>query len=354
MIEEQARRIVFGDGIAETLEEAKEEKRETQGDTLGTQFVQMRSKEAITLLIKEFVAQNGDISKVDLSRKKNNLPTITEIKKHWGGLKQMKTALGIRVGIQEWNQETIKARIEEWIHSHNDLVQIDLTSKNGLPSVPCVLRYYPKLRNFSEIKEFFGLVRTRQIWTKKKAIDAGQKFIETHGKRLRQHHLGTDFGLPSARVIEKLFGGLREYQGIIGADVHDKNVAITEKEISEAVQGFFGTNKRVVKNKTDFFNKFEFSISAVSNKYPGGASEFFEKHGITELEPKKYSYTKDEIDRLIVKFLEEGGSVPKQTRDLSKLGLPSADSIHKYYDSWREPFIFFSKMLEKIGKKSSA
>ena len=37
------------------------------------------------------------------------------------------------------------------------------------------------------------------------------------------------------------------------------------------------------------------------------------------------------------------------TAVLVKLGLPSRDAIMKYYEDWHEPFVFYSKLYEKIN-----
>ncbi len=347
ILEEKARKFVFGDGIIEEDDpKLSEMSNSPKPEKLS---IEQKKKRAI-IQIKEFVAKYGDIKKVDLSRARNNLPTISEIRLFFGGLKNMKSELGINTGIQDWDRALIKKRLSEWINENGNLFQSELTKKNGLPSLPCILRHYPELHSFSEIKEMLGLKRTREIWTKDQAIEAGNDFVNKYGPKLRQHHLRKAYGLPTSRTIDRLFGNFHAYKVAIGADSFVKNRTIKESDVEKAIEDYFGSNPRVIKNRSSFFKKFCFSSSAMSRKY-GSISNFLQRYSITESSPKKASYTKDEIDKMIIAHIQNGGSTPASLKQLKQLGLPSASSICRYYENWRAPFIYYSRIMEKIGDK---
>lgn len=341
--EQQARRFVFGDGILAPLEASNK----TPTQEVITEHKNTSHKD-LELRIIEFVKQHGNITRADISRKKNNLPSIGEIVKRWGGVKRMKEVLSIKGGIQNWDREKIKSEIENWISNHGDIVQINLTNKNGLPSMHCILRHYPELKSFSEAKEFFGLKRAKGEWTREKAIEAGKAFIQKHGHSLRQYHLGKKYSLPSATSLNRLFGSLRKYQKLIGSEIYGRTIPVTKEDLDRAINEFFGKGIRKIKNRSDFFEKFDYSMSLVSNKF-GSVDAFIKEYGIIEEQPKKGNFTKEAVDAVILDYLKNGGSIPKP-KELTKSGLPSYALIEKFYDSWREPFIFFSKMLKTISK----
>ena len=296
--------------------------------------------------ILAFVADHGGIKKADLNRRGNQLPTITYVNKKWGGIIPMKEALGIHTGLQKWTRDNVKKALNHWIKQYGELRQTDLTQKNRLPSLPCILRYLPELNNFTEIKEYFGLERSHETWTKEKAILAGEKFIATHGPCLRQYHLNKANGLPSTKTLDRLFGGLRNYQKRVGSSVYDRNKKKTRADINAAIDKLFDQKDRVVKNKSHFYKKFPFSERAVSRLY-GSTDQLFLEYSILETNPKRASFSKEDIDKLIKAFVKKhGGNVPKD-RELKGFGLPSKDSIEKFYQNYRQPFIYFFRLYLK-------
>jgi hypothetical protein len=292
------------------------------------------------------VSEHGGIRKADLNRKSNQLPSISYVRNRWGGIIPMKEALGIQSGLQKWNRKRVEDTLKQWIEEGGDLLQSDLLQKNRLPSLPCILRYFPELKSFNEIKEHFGLQRTHEEWTKDKAINAGKKFISNHGPHLRQYHLNKTNGLPTARTIDRLFGSLRNYQETIGSSIHDRNKKKTVDDVKAAIDELFGHKERVVRNKTDFYKRFRISDAAISRLF-GSTDRLFSEHSIKELEPKRASFSKDEIDQEIMEFVKKKGERIPKPRELKKYGLPSKDTIEKYYQSYRQPFIYFYRMISK-------
>ena len=58
-------------------------------------------------------------------------------------------------------------------------------------------------------------------------------------------------------------------------------------------------------------------------------------------------YSKQELDESISSYVKSGKPIPT-SKELVSLGLPSRDSILKYYDNWKDPFILYQKLFEKI------
>jgi len=340
VLEEKAKRFLFGDGI---LENDNFEIEEQQNDKPNGKL----SKEEVEAIIRNFVAKNGSIRKIDFTREKNRLPSFSLVNLYWGGIKQMQKELGFPVGVPEWDRESIKLTVDKFIEKKGGIVQIDFKSRNGLPSIPCILAYYPELHNFSEIKEFFGLKRSFQNWSYEVVVQAGKTFVaQTHGK-LTQKDLRSKNCLPDMKVIQKLFGSLQQYQKAIGANETQRNEFISIEKIDSAVSEYFGNKERVVYNRKDFFRNFGYSQSTIIKRFET-VDDFFGKYGITESNPKKCRYSKSEIDKIIIEFIKTGNKIPTASKELTKIGLPSSSTILRYYDSWKEPFIYFQKLYDKI------
>ena len=46
--------------------------------------------------------------------------------------------------------------------------------------------------------------------------------------------------------------------------------------------------------------------------------------------------------------MSKGNKIPAR-KALKELGLPSAQAILRFYEDWKEPFIYYQKIFEKIG-----
>jgi hypothetical protein len=340
VLEEKAKRFLFGDGV---LENNNVKVDVQQNDKPNGKL----SKQEVETRLRSFVAKNGNIRKLDFSREKNGLPSFSLVIKYWGGIKQMQKELGFPVGVPEWNRESIKLTVEKFIKAKGDIIQSDFKSKNGLPSIPGILAYYPELHNFTEIKEFFGLKRTRQNWDYESVVQAGKTFITRTNGKLTQKDLRSKNNLPDMKVIQRLFGSLQKYQKVIGASETQRNEFISAEEIEKAVSGFFGNKERTVYNRKEFFRNFGYSQSTIIKRFET-VDDFFEKYGIAESNPKKFRYTKGEIDKIVLEFIKTGNKIPKTAKELTKAGLPSSLAIMRHYDSWREPFIYFQKLYKKV------
>lgn len=305
------------------------------------------SKEEVEIILRNFVAKNGAIRKIDFSRERNGLPSFSLVVQYWGSIKQMQKELGFSVGVPEWNRESIKLTVEKYIETKGNIVQSDFKSKNGLPSIPGILAKYPELHNFTEIKEFFGLKRTRQNWDYESVVQAGKTFISRTNGKLTQKDLRSKNSLPDMKVIQRLFGSLQKYQKVIGASETQRNELISVEEIEKAISEYFGNKERMVYNRKEFFRNFGYSQSTIIKRFET-VDNFFEKYGITESNPKKFRYTQSEIDKIVLEFIKAGHKIPKTAKELTKAGLPSSLAIMRYYDSWREPFIYFQKLYEKV------
>lgn len=73
------------------------------------------------------------------------------------------------------------------------------------------------------------------------------------------------------------------------------------------------------------------------------------KNNISVIQSKKARYTKQEVDDAVAKWVKSGKEIPV-AKELSKLGLPSMSVILKYYENWKEPFVLYRKLYDKLDK----
>lgn len=340
MLEEKARRFLFDDRSEPPAQSPSPGKWNEQSDDM--------SKERFDREIQRFLNKKGDIHKVDFSREYNHLPSIHYMRKYYGDLNSMKQAFGIDDLSYCWNRETIKEALDRYIAEHGDLRQKDLIKANRLPSLPCILSYYPEYDSFTDIKRGLCHLDVKEKWTVENALQAGKEYVEMNGK-ITQVKLGIDNHLPSANVIYNLFGSLAAYQEAVGSEVTTKNEYITDEEIEAAVDRCFEGGERVIESTREFFARFPYSRSTIQKRY-GTITSFCDAFHIVLLNQKKTVYTKQEVDRAITEWVKAGNPTPF-SKDLAKCGLPSMSVILKYYENWKEPFEYFRRMDRKINRQ---
>lgn len=305
------------------------------------------TKEIFDQIIQRFINQKGNIHKVDFSREYNHLPSIHYVKKFYGDLQTLKKSFGIEELSANWNRDTIKEALEEYIEQHGDILQKELTKKNNLPSLPCILKYYPEYTSFTDIKKNLFHLSVRASWDFDSVIQAGKDYVKKHGK-ITEACLRAENNLPTARIVYTFFGSMAAYQEAVGSDVSVKNYYISEEDIKKAVNLFFGEHKREINSMKEFFESFPYSPSTIHKRF-GSFSFFCQKHGIVVKNCKKAKYTKQEVDDAIANWVKSGKEIPT-AKNLSKLGLPSMSVILKYYEDWKEPFVFYQKLYDKFNK----
>lgn len=305
------------------------------------------SKEAFDQAILSFITRKGDIHKVDFGREYNHLPSIHYVRKYYGDLRTLKKAFGVEDLSVNWSREAIKATLERYIEQNGDILQKDLTKKNKLPSLPCILGHYPEYKSFTDIKKNMLNLTVRSSWDMQSVIRAGKDYVEKHGK-ITESSLRAENNLPTARVVYNYFGSLAAYQQAVGSAISQKNDFISEEEIENAVNQFFGEKERVVVSMKEFFKSFPYSSSTIHKRF-GSFATFCQKHNINVKHSKKAKYTKQEVDDAVAKWVKAGKEIPA-AKELSRLGLPSMSVILKYYENWKEPFVLYRKLYDKLDK----
>lgn len=330
------------------------EKIPTQGIITATpseeldQSQEKMTKDKFDQIIQRFLNQKGDIHKVDFGREYNHLPSIHYVKKYYGDLHTLKIAFGIEDLSVNWNRETIKTALEKYIEEHGDILQKDLTKKNNLPSLPCILNNYPEYTSFTDIKKNLFHLSVQSNWDIDSVIQAGKEYVKKNGK-ITESCLRAENNLPTARIIYKYFESMSAYQEAVGSDISSKNKYISEEEIENAVNQIFGEQKREIDSMKAFFELFPYSPSTIHKRF-GSFSVFCQKHGITVKNSKKAKYTKQEVDDAVASWVKTGKEIPA-AKDLCKLGLPSMSVILKYYEDWKEPFVFYQKLYNRFSNK---
>jgi len=306
------------------------------------------SKKEFDNMIQKFIDMKGDIHKVDFTRTYNQLPSFWYVREYYGDLNSLKKAFGIEDLSLNWSRERIKQVLIEYVNVHGNVSEKDLKKKNGLPSYPCILKYYYEYKSFSMFKkEVLGIDNIYKVWTKEETIESGKAFVKENGS-LSEKDLKSLNGLPTSKVIYKYFGNINNYQSIIGAPVNDSSKFISIEDIEKAVDDYFGDDERVVESRKIFFDSFPYKSGTIYKRY-GSFEKFCSATGIRFINNKKASYTKKEIDDAIHKWVFDGNEIPK-AKDLTKNGLPSMGSIMKFYESWKEPFLLYKRIYDEANR----
>ncbi len=339
LLEEKARRFFAGESIDTNVPEVTEKEYEAESDRI--------SKEQFDLQIANFIKKKGDIHKVDFGRTYNNLPSIHYVRQYYGDLNSLKKAFGIEDLSYSWNRETIKTALVNYVFKHGTISQKDMKKKNKLPSVPCVLAHYPEYKNFTDIKRSLCNLDVPAQWNVENVTASAQAFVKKHG-RVTQKDLRATNNLPTAKVIDRLFGSFSAFQEAVGSEISIKHEFATKEDISRAVEAYFIGKERIVESSKVFFNSFQYSPSTIHKRY-GSFAGFFKEQGIQVINSKKAKYSKREVDDAISNWVKAGNSIPA-AKDLYRLGLPSREVILKFYEDWKEPFVLYEKLYEEMSR----
>lgn len=343
LLDEKARQFLKGLNI----EEKNIENNSSNIDTnIQIDELNNMTKEKFDSIIRSFINKKGNISKVDFKREYNNLPSISYVSIYYGDFASLKKSFNLKEQTN-WNRENIKQALSDYISIYGDVFEKDLKVKNGLPSYPCIIKYYPEYKGLNELKADMFNLKVRNQWSAEKAVEAGKEFVKKYGK-ITLKDLTTENGLPVANVIYRYFGSMEEYQKLIGSKISKKNELITIEKIDKTINKFFETRDREFETRKEFFDVFPISEGTVYRNFESFDS-FCIKYNIKIKKRKKAKFTKQEIDDIILKYIKEGNSIPTTAKSLVKLGLPSRDAIMNFYRDWREPFVLYSKLYEKIN-----
>lgn len=338
MLEEKAKRFMSGITIESDMVSTASQVPSDNGKM---------TKEKFDAIVGTFIQKHGSIKKVDFTRDKNGLPSISYVIKYYGSMNDLKLAFGLKTDVV-WDREKIWNTMVEYSKINPEFKQADLTRDNGLPSLPCILSYYPEYKNFSDIKIALGLELNYELWTKEKVIEACRKYLKTHSK-ITLKDLRKENGLPTAKVIYNFYGTMQKFQEEIGSEVSKNQDFISKEELLRSVRIIIIQKGSTFENRAAFLGVFPYSQSLIISRF-GSFDSFIEAANITILNTKKAKYSKQEVDNLILSYLKSGNSIPSSAKQLSSLDLPSSSTILRFYDDWKEPFIIFSKMISITSK----
>lgn len=338
MLEEKAKRFMSGITLNSDVVSTAPQ---------GTDDNGRMTKEKFDVIVGAFIEKHGSIKKVDFTRDKNGLPSISYVTKYYGSMNELKLAFGLKIDIV-WNRENIWNTLVEYSKVNPEFKQTDLTKENGLPSLPCILSYYPEYKNFSEVKIALGLGLNYELWTKEKVINACHKYLETHNK-ITLKDLRKENGLPTAKVIYNFYGTMKKFQAEIGSEVSKSPEFISKEDLLKASEIIVQEHGSIFKNRLEFLEIFPYSQSVIIHRF-GSVDSFFKAATITISVAKKAKYTKQEVDNIIIAYLKDGNPIPSYAKELSALKLPSYSTILRFYDDWKEPFVIFSKMISITSK----
>ena len=332
LLEEKAKRFMAGESINLSLSQPSQQEKNNC----------KMSKEEFDLVVGEFIKAHGSIKKIDFSRDKNRLPSIAYVIKYYGSMNGLKQAFGLSIDVV-WNRETIWDRLVEYSKENPGFKQTDLVKANGLPSLPCILSYYPEFKNFSDIRIALNLDLNYELWSKEKVLSACKEYLKTHSK-ITLKDLRKENGLPTARVIYRFYGSMQQFQEEIGSVVSKRQVYISKEELLNATEIIVSQNGSIFESRSSFLEAFPYSLSVILSRF-GSFDTFASVAKITIINTKKAKYEKQEVDDSILSYLKRGNPIPSSSKQLSVLGLPSSSTILRFYDDWKEPFVLFHKMI---------
>ncbi len=335
ILEEKAKRFMSGESIDIESDPPLSSKPLISNDSKMT-------KEKFDIIVGDFIKTHGSIKKIDFTRDKNGLPPVTYVAKYYGTMNDLKSSFGLKIDVK-WNRENIWERLVEYSKINPGFKQADLVKENELPSLPCILSYFPEYKNFSDIKVALGLELNYKLWSKDKVVVACNKYLKTHSK-ITLKDLRKENGLPTAKVIYNFFGTMQKFQEEIGSEISRKQDYISKDEIISATDEIVYKYGAIFESRKSFLDVFPYSLSVILNRF-GSFDIFIKISGITILNTKKAKYTKHEVDNIILMYLKKGNPIPSSAKQLSSLKLPSASTILRFYDDWKEPFFVFLKMI---------
>ena len=338
LLEEKAKRFMSGENIDSDLRPASKNSVITN---------EKMSKEKFDTIVGEFIKKKGSIKKVDFTRDKNGLPSVAYVTRYYGSMNELKLAFRLKPDVV-WNRDNIWDRLVEYSKTNPEFKQVDLVKENELPSLPCILSYYPEYKNFSDIKIALGLGLNYKLWTKEKVIGACNQYLKTHAK-ITQKDLKKENGLPTAKVIYNFFGTMKNFQEEIGSEVSKRQEFISREEIMAAAKEIVCQYGSTFESRNAFLEVFPYSLSVILHRF-GSFDSFIQLANIKLLNTKKAKYTKQEVDNIILAYLKDGNSIPTSAKQLSTINLPSSSTILRFYDDWKEPFVVFSKMISFTSK----
>ena len=278
LLEEKAKRFMAGEAIESVLEPMPQAPTTTEKMT----------KEKFDLVVGAFIKKHGDIKKVDFTRDKNGLPSIMYVVKYYGSMNELKSAFGLKIDVA-WDKESIWEKLTEYSKINPDFKQKELTKENGLPSLPCILSYFPEFKNFNDIKIALGLNLNYELWTKEKVLLASQNFLKTHSK-ITLKDLRKENGLPTSKVIYSFFGTMEAFQAEIGSEISKKQEFVSKEELMRAAAEIARQYGSVFESRAAFLEVFPYSQSVILNRY-GSFDLFIKAASITILKTKKAKYT---------------------------------------------------------------
>lgn len=338
LLEEKAKRFMLGETIGDIVTNELQEKVIVEGKM---------TKEKFDLLVGDFIKKYGKISRVDFTRDKNGLPSLAYVKKYYDTINNLKLCFGLKIDMV-WDRDIIWERLVEYSQINPEFKQSDLIKYNNLPSLPCILSYYPEFKNFSDIKLALGQELNYELWTEERVREVCQKYLQTHNK-ITLKDLKRENGLPTSRVIYRIFGTMQEFQKQVGSEISYSQEFISKDEILRVTKELIAQEGYVYESRSDFLKKFPYSQSVILNRY-GSFENYIKETKIIIKNVKKAKYSKSEVDNMILSFLKAGNKIPNSAKKLSELNLPSSSTILRFYDDWKEPFILFSKMIDITNK----
>lgn len=338
VLEEKAKRFMSGETIDTDLNSL------TQQVSVNDEKM---TKDKFDIIVGDFIKKHGGIKKVDFTRDKNGLPSITYVSKYYGSMNELKLAFGLKIDTV-WNRDNIWERLVEYSKIDPEFKQADLVKEKGLPSLPCILSYFPEYKNFSDIKIALGLDLNYELWSKEKVVIACDKYLKTHNK-ITLKDLRKENGLPTSKVIYNLFGTMQKFQEEIGSEVSRSQEFISKEEIMAVTKEIVCKYGTTFESRNEFLKVFPYSLSVIIRRY-GSFDSFVEVANIKISKTKKAKYTKKEVDDCILIYLKKGNSIPSSAKQLAALNLPSSSTILRFYDDWKEPFIIFLKMINITSK----
>lgn len=197
------------------------------------------TKEKASKAILKWITKNGvENFNINILKARRRLPTRRQVEKLFGGYSKMIKELNIPVSQRSlggFNQKALsKQDVAELLveFSNNKLreggtmAMTDLSSKNGLPSISTIKKYWG---TFSECAEAIGLTTKKNRWNTKEKIKVGVLLWE---RKVGRIFLYKDFQcnseLPSWATIQEIFGDSKSLDKYVHPKTYKKRMTTSK------------------------------------------------------------------------------------------------------------------------------
>lgn len=294
------------------------------------------TEDGIKEAVDRFIAGNKRYPFVRDFLRRNNLPTINEVKSVTGMTPSYFLAKHYKVAMREpkWTKERIKEAVDAYVNANKRFPWLsEYKGSNGLPNNMTVTRVMGK--SMSELyKEWYpdlfaGYSQRKNLWTKEKLDGAIDRFVSENNKIPSSNDFNTRPELPNYSTAKKIIGAIPfKYcsDRFPGLRVERTNsLRWTKESIDDIIDRFVAEHGRIPKH-SEFISGNGFPSHTTLERHMGTSFVKYCRQRHPEIETaynKKNKWSKDEVEKAINRFIAKHGRIPRYDELNNTNDLPS-------------------------------